>query len=431
VGRTTGVLVVGVVLTFLHAVDELLLQRQPGVPAGRHRGDLALLGVLTLLVTLTAVRLPGRVRAAWMVAASVAVGTVAAADGSTHLLHLLDGHVAGSDVSGLLGLVVGPVLLGIAVRAGWRLASAPPKGRSRWVRAVTVVVLSLATAVLAVMPVAAGTVQVRLPRQSVAPPSDGGYEPVALTTDDGVRLAAWYRRSANGAAVMVLASSRGDHSAAIAHASMLAAHGYGVLVYDARGSGASEGEVNGWGWGWTADVDAGVDFLASRPDVRGGRVALLGLSTGADVAIEAAARNTQIRAVVADGATAPQFADRPPGALSAVVTWPMFTVGALWSGGEPGLPLHVAIGRVAPRPVLLVASGSIPAELPLNEQYAERGGSTTTLWALPDVDHTKALTQVPAAYERRVLPSCTRASSSPHEGGDSPHALRRRRPGVG
>ena len=30
---------------------------------------------------------------------------------------------------------------------------------------------------------------------------------------------------------------------------MLARHGYGVLLFDRRGEGRSEGEPNAWGWG--------------------------------------------------------------------------------------------------------------------------------------------------------------------------------------
>ena len=100
-----------------------------------------------------------------------------------------------------------------------------------------------------------------------------------------------------------------DRTGSIAHASMLARHGYGVLLYDARGRGESEGSPNGYGWDWGKDVAGALDFLAARDDVEPGRIGALGLSTGADVLIEVAAERDDLHALVADGAAAGSFAD--------------------------------------------------------------------------------------------------------------------------
>ena len=85
------------------------------------------------------------------------------------------------------------------------------------------------------------------------------------------------------------------------HARLLASHGYGVLLYNARGSGLSEGDPNGWGWDWQRDVVGAIDFLQARDGVEDDRIGGLGLSTGADVLIEVAAHDPELRAVVADG----------------------------------------------------------------------------------------------------------------------------------
>ncbi len=39
-------------------------------------------------------------------------------------------------------------------------------------------------------------------------------------------------------------------------ARMLARHGYGVLLFDRRGEGRSDGDPNAWGWGGYRDVEA-------------------------------------------------------------------------------------------------------------------------------------------------------------------------------
>jgi hypothetical protein len=52
---------------------------------------------------------------------------------------------------------------------------------------------------------------------------------------------------------------------------------------------------------WTWDALRGLDYLLSRPDVEPGRVSVIGLSTGAMLAIECAALDTRLKACVAGG----------------------------------------------------------------------------------------------------------------------------------
>jgi alpha/beta superfamily hydrolase len=51
---------------------------------------------------------------------------------------------------------------------------------------------------------------------------------------------------------------------------MLVRHGCGVLLFDRRGEGESEGDPNAFGWGAPVDMNAAVAFLQGRPDVDGG-----------------------------------------------------------------------------------------------------------------------------------------------------------------
>jgi hypothetical protein len=54
---------------------------------------------------------------------------------------------------------------------------------------------------------------------------------------------------------------------------MLARHGYGVLALDNPGNDESEGHSNGLGDNAQPGLDAGMDFLAGRPDVDPARIA--------------------------------------------------------------------------------------------------------------------------------------------------------------
>ena len=78
------------------------------------------------------------------------------------------------------------------------------------------------------------------------------HENVEFTTSDGLRLKGWYVPSRNGAAVIAFAGRRDTQL----RARMLVRHGYGVLLFDRRGEGESEGDPNLFGWQGERDVHA-------------------------------------------------------------------------------------------------------------------------------------------------------------------------------
>lgn len=79
-------------------------------------------------------------------------------------------------------------------------------------------------------------------------------------------------------------------------AEFLQKEGFVVVAYDCRGHGESEGGLDGFAW---QDVGTAVDELLARPEVDGGRIALVGSSMGAHNGLRAAAEYPQLRAVVA------------------------------------------------------------------------------------------------------------------------------------
>ena len=115
------------------------------------------------------------------------------------------------------------------------------------------------------------------------------YEDVTFETSDGLELEGWYVPSRNGAAVISFPGRSGPQK----QARMLARHGYGVLLFDRRGEGRSDGEPNSWGWGGDRDIDAAVAYLQARPDVDPSRIGGIGLSVGGEMMLEAAARGAR------------------------------------------------------------------------------------------------------------------------------------------
>ena len=129
---------------------------------------------------------------------------------------------------------------------------------------------------------------------------DTPHETVTFTTKDGLKLEGWYIPSRNGAAVISFPGRNGPQR----QARMLARHGYGVLLFDRRGEGRSEGQPNTFGWGGDEDIKAAIRYLKTRDDVDPKRIGGIGLSVGGELMLEAAAETKDLAAVVSEGAGA-------------------------------------------------------------------------------------------------------------------------------
>lgn len=349
-------------------------------------------------------RLRPGVRALWC----LAVGIAPVADGSLHVKTWMTTGRLGTDVTGLAAAVAGITFVTLAIVVPVVHGDEAPM-RGRWLRRVRAPVAALVLVPLVALPWGGAVVQTHPMREAPPTRPDPTYRDVVLVTEDGVQLSGWYRPSANGAAVVLVPSASGSRRTVLSHAQMLSRHGYGVLLYDSRGSGVSEGMRNAYGWTWTADVRAAVRYVTAQPDVTSGRVAALGLSTGADVLLEAAADpSSGLTAVVADGATGRSEADlAPTGWLESLPLRGTFGAIRILTGTTPGPPLALLADRMRGTPSLFVAAGSIPVEIPFNEQYAR--AAHANLWALPRVAHTQALAELPDEYELRIVGFLDRA----------------------
>jgi pimeloyl-ACP methyl ester carboxylesterase len=341
----------------------------------------------------------------------------------SHGLHVVNSGPGWTDVTGA-GMIAGGLLLvaagvtAIAVprRAprrlalGWRFAHG-----AGWLAAVPIVAL------LAVMPFAMALMTTHAPRWAIQESSLGiAHHEVAIETADGRELSGWYVPSRNRTAVLVSHGSGGSRERVAAHVRMLARHGYGVLALDNPGNGESAGHANGLGYNAQPAVDAAIRWLTRRPDVDPRRIAGFGTSLGAEVLLEAAAREPRLRAVVADGPTRPMDAH-----LAGDRALPERAFGAVWlqtirgiSGMREAPSLIGVVPRIAPRPVLLIA-GAVGArdEIPANRLYRDAGGSTVQLWELADTGHTAGLRTHPVEYERRTTAFLDRALGLSTENG--------------
>ena len=311
--------------------------------------------------------------------------------------HLAGGAVlrGGAALVAALGaialLAVGTVWLLRAAHGWWRLLALPVA-----VAVVQLVWAPLGQAVLVTNrePAVLGD----------ATPADHGLaaEDVTLTTSDGVDLAAWWVPPENGAAVLLLHGSGSTRTATLDHADVLAAAGFGVLMVDARGHGASDGTAMDLGWHGAGDLVAAVDWLAARPDVEEGRIGAVGLSMGGEEAVTLAGQDARVHAVVGDGVGIRVAGDVPsPAPFEDAINRLTYTVTNLLTAASPPRPLRdVVAGLAADQQVLLVAAAGEGEQA---AWYAAAAPERVEIWDVPDVAHTRALDEHPDAWTTRVV----------------------------
>ena len=385
-------------LAALHAVDDAFVGRQPGVGLGQH----ALAGVLSLVLAAGAVYAFPRVRPALRATMALALGLPALVNGAMHVVHVSWEGPERSDLTGLGAALAGVVLLGLAawIPFGGR-AEAAATARRRWVNRVVAVPALLVVLVAVVIPVAFSVFELHKPREDVGEPPSAAYRDVSFESTDGLKLSGWYRPARNGATVLLVHGGGGDRNGAQDHAKMLERHGYGILMYDSRGRGRSEGSPNSYGWDWEKDADGAMDWLAEQD---AGRIGALGLSSGADTVLDIASTRDDLDAIVSDGAAGRTLEDfkriSPKVTVGSLSGWVMFQAIDVMSGDEPSRTLEDLVGDIE-APTLLVSAGT-KDERDANVLFDAAATAETEHWNLPDAGHTSAVRDFPREYEERV-----------------------------
>jgi fermentation-respiration switch protein FrsA (DUF1100 family) len=386
-----------VALLVLHLIDHGFLEPRPGTSAADHLTTVLIPSALAIGAAIVYPRLPPGLRACLV----FVFGAFAAADGVLHAMQGL--HRA--DFSGLLLLPAAAMFLAAAVLAlldrgrprSW------PRRIGRWaLTAVAAILLLLFVA----LPIVIGVAQTQKPAEPIADSAlNLPHQTVTFPAADGTKLGGWYIPSKNRAAVIVVHGGGGDRTGSLRHARLLSSLGYGVLLYDSRGRGTSEGDPNAQGWTWQDDVSGAIAFMRGRREVDPNRIGALGLSTGADVLIEAAAKHPGLNAVIADGSTVRSLADfrrsKTGDLISGLPYWAV-TYGTIeiLDQSVPGPPLAKLAGEVPPTPLLIISSEELQ-EHHWGRIYADAYGPKAKLW-LTDTAHTKALQDHPEEYRARV-----------------------------
>jgi fermentation-respiration switch protein FrsA (DUF1100 family) len=403
VSTETAVARVAIGLIGLHIADDNFFQPQPGTSAADHLVS----GLVPLAVLGLAAWAYPRLRAGIRATLALAVGLFGVVTGIEAVYYTTKGGPSGDDFTGLLAIPAGVALLGLGFVTLWRSRKTGDSRRRRYLRRVLIALGALVGVYVFLAPLYTSYVFTHVARGFVPAAELGtGYEEVSFTTSDGLELEGWYIPSKNRAAVIAFPGRKGPQRPA----RMLARHGYGVLLFDRRGEGESDGDPNVFGWQGERDVHAAVAYLQQRPDVDPERIGGIGLSVGGEMMIEAAAESDGLEAVVSEGAgirsireslAIPDTRKRIEGSLVHAVVTPGV---ALFSNDLPPPSLEDLAAEVSPTPLFLIyAVPGQGGEAELTELFYESAREPKEIWRVPGAGHTGGIEAQPAEYERRVV----------------------------
>ncbi len=388
-------------LVGLHVADDNFLQPEPGMTAVDHLpGGLALLA-------LVAAGAWGytRVRAGARASIALLAGFLGVLAATEAVYYTAADAPSGDDFTGFLSLLAGFVLLGVGITTLWRARRSGDSRRRRYTRRGLAVIGAVLLTGLVLFPTSIAYVVTHTARAVVPEPNLGATpEDVSFTTSDGLRLEGWFVPSRNGATVIAFPGRSGPQK----HARMLVSQGYGVLLFDRRGEGASEGDPNTFGWVGDRDLHAAAAYLRSRPDVDPERIGAIGLSVGGEMLIHAAAHSDAFKAIVSEGASGQSARDQLDNVSTrdAIMGYAPVTVAtALFTSTMPPPRLKNEVARIAPTASFFVygENGQGGTETKPNKAYYAAAGQPKQIWEVPNGQHIAGITTEPAEYERRVI----------------------------
>ncbi len=240
-------------------------------------------------------------------------------------------------------------------------------------------------------------------------------EDFCVRAGDGAELRGWKvrPRSPNGDWIILFHGVSDNRTGVLDHAELLLRHGYNVVMMDSRAHGESGGDMATYGWKERYDTVAITNGLYSTEAVN--HLGALGVSMGAAIALQSAAVEPRIEAVVAED----PFADlrevsydyaglRFSPLLGKTLFRPAttFAIDAMKNVGglsaDDVSPVRAVTAR--PFPVLLIC-GTRDRTIPC--RHAERIYRAATgpkeLWILEGAEHASALGRAPDEYENRVV----------------------------
>lgn len=239
---------------------------------------------------------------------------------------------------------------------------------------------------------------------------------VSITAQDGAILRAWFLHphQPNGNLVILLHGLGDNRIGMTGYAQLLLAHGYTVLLPDARAHGVSGGQLATYGLLERNDIYQWLDFLEANDHPH--CIFGFGESMGAAQLLQSLDTHPHFCAIAAESpfATFREIAYDRMGQPFHLGPWlgrtlfrPVVEIAFLRAHWKYGLNMQavspedsVAASTV---PVFLI-HGQIDSNIPVrHSRLIHIHAPRTQLWEVPAADHCGAISTAPKEFERRLL----------------------------
>jgi alpha-beta hydrolase superfamily lysophospholipase len=250
---------------------------------------------------------------------------------------------------------------------------------------------------------------------------DADLTEVSITTPDRATLRAWLIRPhhSNGDAVLLLHGLGDNRLGMTGYAQLLLAHGFTVLLPDARAHGTSDGPLATYGLVERNDIHQWSDFLETQIQHDQNHphcLFALGESMGAAELLQSLDTHPNFCAVAAESpfANFREIAYDRMGQPFHLGPWvgriflrPLVEIAFL----RARLKYHLDMQNISPEnsaastaiPILLI-HGEVDSNIPFrHSQIIHAHAPNTQLWEVPAADHCGALSTAPQEFERRLL----------------------------
>jgi fermentation-respiration switch protein FrsA (DUF1100 family) len=231
------------------------------------------------------------------------------------------------------------------------------------------------------------------------------FRNIEFFTNDGLRLSGWYIPPKNGAVIILVHSYYSDRRQTMPVAEMLYKHGYGVLMYDQRASGESEGNTRSLGALDIPDLGRAANWLSARQkDVR---IGAYGCSNGGAITLAGALETPTIRSVAVDAPSPMNWNDGlPPISLRDPFSRPTmalyYAYVTLLSGTTSPASTLDNVRTYTARPILFISTG-LELEFSRVSEYFKAAGEPKSHWNIPDSSHCAAPITHPQEYEQHLV----------------------------
>jgi pimeloyl-ACP methyl ester carboxylesterase len=245
---------------------------------------------------------------------------------------------------------------------------------------------------------------------------NSNLEDVSITTTSNITLRAWtiHPNPSNGDAVILLHGLADNRVGMTGYARLLLAHGFTVLLPDARAHGASGGELATYGLMESNDIHQWFDFLVMQ--IHPHCIFGFAESMGSAQLLQSLTTEPRFCAVAAESSFSSfrEIAYDRMGQPLHLGPWfgrtifrPVVEFAFLYSRWKYGLDMQhvspedaVAATKV---PVFLI-HGQIDSNIPLrHSRRIQARNPSVILWEVPNADHCGAISTAPEEFNQRLL----------------------------